>query len=194
MSFKIVILTLLFVTIGGCSSISFTKLDFPQRNLTEYVFPVPVEKAEEVVKNLEVHRLFKGSIDTYRITGYRLLDSIFSIPANKRDAIYWACAFDSSSLYYNKDGPIRYNSHFHIHLVSLKDSCTKVVVKAFDSYLYKPTYLGGKGLVHGDLAYHSVQVEPTSIEEYQILLVIGDKLGMRDKMPALILPNSPKRE
>jgi hypothetical protein len=46
---------------------------------------------------------------------------------------------------------------------------------------------------HAPGFYNNYNVEPSTIEEYKILLVIGEKLGIREKMPNLIWPERPKK-
>jgi hypothetical protein len=195
--FTIIGVLLVIILLYICNSrdpIKYTKLKLPERNPTEYIFPVSIDTIEKVIKTeINVYKAYRASTVTAQIKYYYGVDTIFKNPSNIHDVIYWHCFIDSSKVYYNSDEPVMFIAHFHIHLISLNDTSTKVIVNTIDTGLYKPTFLGSMGMVHGKYAYHFIPVEPTSVEEYEILLAIGEKLRLKNKMPTLILPEPPKK-
>jgi len=78
-----------------------------------------------------------------------------------------------SRLYYSKDKPLRYRTAFIIELSTINDVSTKVSIIAEDAKVLNGISSYG---AHGAVA-RETKVEPTSIEEYSILLFIADKLG-----------------
>ncbi len=72
---------------------------------------------------------------------------------------------------------------FHLHLTRLDQLRTRVEVLTLEPYVICGSY---PSLVHGPLG-RFVDVPPTSIEEYRLLLAIGRGLGVKD-MPPLRLP------
>lgn len=57
-------------------------------------------------------------------------------------------------------------------------------------YTLKPTIdVHVRSLIqHSPGFFNTYNVEPSTIEEYKILLAIGEALGIKEEMPPLILP------
>ena len=126
-----------------------------------------------------VPRLFwKGDADA-------LTKNILTKPGNEDDAyLYDADAAFESQVYFKDGQPLFFEADFHIHLIEVSPQRTRVEIST-----YNPTVSvavderwspHGPGLIR-------VAVEPTTVEEYQILLRIGDKLGTKD-MPSIATP------
>ena len=87
---------------------------------------------------------------------------------------YWL-----SKLYYSKGKPLEYRTAFIIKLTKINNDSTRISIEA-----EQPKVINGIiGLgAHGPIARETI-VEPTTIEEYSILLFIADKLGDRTLLP-----------
>jgi hypothetical protein len=77
-----------------------------------------------------------------------------------------------------------YNADFFVHLFPKGTKHTRVVINT-----YKPSVILGSEFSFGHAweRYVYVDVKPTTIEEYMILLQLGSCLGIKD-MPPLLLP------
>jgi hypothetical protein len=88
------------------------------------------------------------------------------------------------SVVYFKDGtPLTYYADFQIHLTPINADHTRVDIITRDSHVRAGTEwhpVAQAGIF--------VDVAPTSVEEYQILLDIGKQLGVKS-MPMLITPD-----
>ena len=80
-----------------------------------------------------------------------------------------------------------YEAWFYLHLESIDETHTKLTITTFE-----PMLIVGRDLLpsppHFGRGYKKMTVEPSTIEEYEILLKIGNLVGEKD-MPPLILPN-----
>lgn len=121
--------------------------------------------------------------------GDALSKNILTKPGNENDAyIYGGDTPVGESQVYYKDGqPLIYNADFHIHISSLGAHKTRVEIFTYDSSVVTGVDLSWSP--HGS-SFISVKVDPTTIEEYQILLGIGDQLGTKN-MPPLVTPGPP---
>jgi len=110
---------------------------------------------------------------------------IFADPENKNDLYLHAFGeFVGPSPIYSGGGkPLKYRSEFQLHLTDAGHNRTKVSV-----ITHKPTVFNGSKCcgLHGYVS-NDVPVEPTTIEEYKILLFIGSILGTKN-MPPLRMP------
>jgi hypothetical protein len=98
---------------------------------------------------------------------------------------FFGDVIDPSAVYFGGGKPLRYRAEFQLHLTALDDKSTKVLV-----ITHNPTVINGSvccGL-HGYKS-NDVAVEPTTVEEYRILMFIGRILGVSG-MPPLRLPES----
>jgi hypothetical protein len=110
----------------------------------------------------------------------------FTKPGNENDAyIFGGDTPVGESQVYFKDGqPLIYYANFHIHLTVVSPQKTRVEIFTDDSSL--AAGLDKSWSPHGP-ALIFVKVDPTTIEQYQILLGIGEQLGTKD-MPQLVTP------
>ena len=90
-----------------------------------------------------------------------------------------------SKLYFSKGKPLEYRTAFIIKLTNINKDLTNIFIEAEE-----PKVINGiLGLgAHGPIARETI-VDPTSIEEYSILLFIADKLGDKSLLP-LKLPTN----
>jgi hypothetical protein len=86
-----------------------------------------------------------------------------------------------------KGGSLDYWAWFYLHLESIDNTNTKVTITTFE-----PEVIVGRELLpsppHFVRRDKTLTVEPSTIEEYEILLKIGNLVGEKN-MPSLILPN-----
>ena len=85
----------------------------------------------------------------------------------------------NSKLYFSKKKPLKYRTAFIIKLTKINDDSTKLFIEAEAPKVINGTI--GLG-AHGPIARETA-VEPTTIEEYSILLFIADKLGDKSLIP-----------
>lgn len=177
-----------------------------QPNPTSYVFPVPLPKLREQIlyglrHGWERRAKFFGDLgfviiqrrDTiepvylsFETSEYPVFGKeVFKDPHNSND-LYLSCnSVISSRTYFALDDPLPYEVAFHIHFVPVGNDSTKVTVMAINPGVLKGVAGWGP---HG-LYSMQISVEPTTIEEYTILLYIGFLLE-EDSMPPLRLPDS----
>jgi hypothetical protein len=169
-----------------------------QKNPTSYVFPGRVpEVREKILTAFEDFpfmrefgsfvspnsQSFMFSVRTKEEHGE--YEPIFASPENRND-IYlhsWGEPIDPSEVYFGGGKPLRYRAEFQLHLTATDNTNTQISV-----ITHKPSVINGSvccGL-HGYKS-NDVAVEPTTIEEYRILLFVGRILGVTD-MPPLRLP------
>lgn len=110
---------------------------------------------------------------------------IFLKPENKNDIFL---ASDGSRIispvYSAAEKKLGFRTDFHIHLEAQNGSKTIVTISPVNPMVFKG--YGGLGL-HGKILKKEFPVEPTTIEEYQLLRYIGLVLGEKD-MPKVLLP------
>lgn len=175
-------------------------LKLRQKNPTAYIFPAGTdsikrilkELKKEIGKELNQHNLigteliFIGS-DSLSQYNQRVCDLIsLKTYENRNDAVFYYYS-ESSPLFTSKECIITYQASFHIHLDSLDTDRTQVrIITLNPEILVKIITL----FDHAPGFYNHYSVEPTTIEEYKILKLIGKKLNVDGKMPALILPDN----
>jgi hypothetical protein len=123
--------------------------------------------------------LWKGDADA-------LADNVLTKPGNDNDAYLYGGVSPAgeSQIYFKDHRPLVYFADFHIHLTSISSRKTRVEIFTFGSRVV--TGLDKGWSPHGP-AYIFVDVFPTTVEEYQILLGIGDQLRVTN-MPPLEVP------
>lgn len=92
-----------------------------------------------------------------------------------------------SPVYVSRGQALPYRAAFHIHLVPVTESRTRVEIRAVRPQVLvgrKPQLNVHAGPILADIWVH---VEPTTVEEYRVLLRIGEALGARN-MPPVSVP------
>jgi hypothetical protein len=117
--------------------------------------------------------------------GCALCQGVFDKPENRNDACLFGGAhpFGRSKVYFKNGLPLLYFADFHIHLTATSASKTRIEIFTNNPWV-------SAGLDESSLlgpAYIAVDVKPTTIEEYEILLKIGEQLGVKG-MPRLVVP------
>ncbi|MGA3266720.1 MAG: hypothetical protein ABSE16_07855 [Verrucomicrobiota bacterium] len=122
---------------------------------------------------------FKGDADA-------LSKNLLTKAGNENDAyLFGSTSPVSESQVYFKDGqPLIYYADFHIHLTALGAKKCSVDIFTYDSSVVAG--VDESWSPHGP-SFIFVEVPPTTIEQYQILLGIGQQLGVTN-MPPLVVP------
>jgi len=147
----------------------------PRRNPTSYVFKVSDQEAHQgVVRALGHYDWRRMGLDDWSAE-----DRTFHL-RNFHDPI------GKSPVYFAKGEPLDFLAEFRIDIVRRGPLESEVSVSVL-----RPEVINGKQFGFGScgpgFANRYVPVEPTSIEEYEILLKIGAALQEKG-MPELILP------
>ena len=192
------------ITLIVCSScIGFRKVHFKEKNPTSYIFSVPLSKLKEIIiHDFEIHR--SKNIDEYvsvqeisnkswdvltigESNMYSKSENIFINENNKFDLIIIPTpnpTVSYSKVYKKFWKPMEYSAQFQLHFIFITDTETKIeIITHNPEVLYWGFNFFGSG--HGYVKCKTV--EPTTIEEYEILLRIGKLVGEKD-MPSLLLP------
>ncbi|HEX2868064.1 MAG TPA: hypothetical protein VHO03_13545 [Ignavibacteriales bacterium] len=188
-------ITALYFLVKG-KEISYRKLTLHQKNPTSYVFNYDVKRMWDTIKS--VQNDFDRELDNTRPISLTLhyigtdlftVDSvIFVKPENRHDFVLFSF-HEEYKLYSSAEGRVSYSATFHIHLDSLERNKTRVTIFT----LYSTIFVDVNSIIqHAPGAYNYYPVEPTTIEEYQILRAIGKKMGIIQTMPELILPDRGK--
>lgn len=124
---------------------------------------------------------FKGDADA-------LSKNLLTKAGNENDAyLFGSTSPVSESQVYFKDGqPLIYYADFHIHLTALGVKKTRVEIFTGESSVVAG--VDESWSPHGP-SFIYVEVPPTTVEQYQILLGIGEQLGTKG-MPPLITPGT----
>jgi len=122
---------------------------------------------------------FKGDADA-------LSKNLLTKPGNENDAYLFGStsSVGESQVYLKDDYPLIYYADFHIHLAPVGPTKTSVEIFTYDSSVVAG--LDESWSPHGP-SFIYVEVPPTTIEQYQILLGIGQQLGVTN-MPSLVVP------
>jgi hypothetical protein len=159
-----------------------------RKNPTEYIFNIP--RTELYYTLIEKFGIIGLSVHTLRdklIIPQKITD-LLSKPKNGYDIFLGSTVIDcKSKVYKRKDNEfLEYHVSFYLHLEMVSSSQTKVSITSIDPHII----VGRELLPYPPFMVRRDKtqlVEPSTIEEYQILLEIGNLTGERD-MPLLVLP------
>lgn len=172
-----------------------------EKNPTSYEFARPMSELKKEVINAfdsekinpltnEFHSSFSNTSFFFVVESKEdpsFSKHIFQKPENSNDLYLhsFGTPINSSYVYFGGGKPLRYRAEFQLHLTALGPDRTRVSV-----ITHKPTVINGSKCcgLHGYVS-NDVPVEPTTIEEYKILLFLGRLLGTQD-MPSLRLPEA----
>ena len=97
----------------------------------------------------------------------------------------WNASEEDSKIYYNWWGKLKLIPSYHIILDSLSHNQTKITILSF------PKVKAGSNFSFNHLlpyvTYRKVSVKPSSIEEYEIIRMIGERSGEKN-MPLTLFP------
>lgn len=184
------------------SNIGFRVKHLEEKNPISYVFHTPYDQLKEIIrcdfskdrsKDTDDHKSIQeiGSKqwnvnDEISLYLLYLGDSLTEKPENKLD-LYLTPSGDRtvcySKVYKNFWRFLEYFAEFQLHFEPINENETKITV-----ITHAPEVLYfSSPVVSGHAYVNFKKVEPTTIEEYEILLRIGKLVGEQD-MPTLKLP------
>ena len=184
-----ILMVLLLNIIMSCVSSNKDSIILSVKNPTSHVYNFNVDSIKNIIKqNFSNYQYYKLSLaDKSR----PLTFNIFRDSSNKNDFVleefinFHNC---TSKVYIKKNGtPYIYCAIYHIHLQNISKNQTRVSV-----FVKDPNVLKGLSrlptLPHFSKEWVYLPVKSTTVEEYEILLIIGNALGGKD-MPPLKIPN-----
>lgn len=171
----------------SCTEPDYQEVNLSEKNLTTYTYNFSMEAVKASIvaqfQNYNYRKMGLYYTDNFYPDSLRL----FEQPGNKDD--FCLSTYDDpigkSYLYFIDGKSLDYIASFHLHVSQLDSLRTKVEVKTLKSKI-----ITGKKLIpniHGVRPFNYKEIEPSTIEEYEILLLIGKKLGQED-MPELKKP------
>jgi hypothetical protein len=185
---NVLLLLACFVTTFASCQNKMIKLDMIHKNPVEYVFNSP---KDSLYKAMTKEHGFLG-LSVMTIKDKKIMPSeiaeLFLKPNNAYDIFLWSIGvYGKSKIYMKKNGSFfDYWVSFYLHLEKTDDNHTKISIKTIE-----PKIITGKELLpsppHMVRKDKTMQVESSTIEEYEILLEIGRVMGEKN-MPALSLP------
>lgn len=178
----------LFQALFSCSN-NPQKIKLTCINKTEYNYNFSVSEIKKVIYTCfskgQFYGLDLGSKENELIT------KIFNDPGCSNDFIleefstFNKC---TSKVYKKNNGEFHvYHGTYHIHLDSIGPKNTRVKINVLNSGVVYKTLL--PTLPHLQRVNKLEKTPPTTVEEYEILLIIGQELGVADKMPTLCIPD-----
>jgi len=182
---------ILFILFVSCNT-KFIALKMPVKNPTAFTFNANMSEVKKAIK-LNFSKLeFNDMILRFKENSNSFSEDIFKIEANKNDAYLYTNQHINSSLYFKDTIPLYYLTSFHLHIDSIDDNHTLVTINAIEPQIITGfEFLGLQGAFYRKPDIRLV--EPSTVEEYEILLRIGNALGEKG-MPAIIMPDKQKRE
>ncbi|MBP5557101.1 MAG: hypothetical protein J6X65_05295 [Bacteroidales bacterium] len=163
---------LLFITISVLTIGCYTKEKLLVPNPTSYVF----DAGSEDVRKAILTRV-EDSLDGYTVYAKEDYDNDILSKNIKNDALLRNHYDVKSKMFFRFGNPLPYFPEFIIHLDSISEKKTNVVVYTSDTTIV----VGGIGVPHFGYTWEK-KVSPSTIEEYEILLLIGQQLG-QEGMP-----------
>jgi hypothetical protein len=160
-------------------SITAKKLAIP--NPTSYVFNSPVNEIRAALKKKVVKCC--GSAIEFK-DDVLFSGELLKMPGNKNDAYIhnFHDPIGISDVYFADGKGLRYLCEFHLHIISISNGETRVEVIPLHAEVINGQTWWGNHLARANIY---VNVAPTSIEEYKILLELGAGLG-ETNMPVLV--------
>jgi hypothetical protein len=192
---QIIIFSVIILICGCDSKIDYIELRMPQKNPSTYIFEASIDTIKNVIRRNH-GKMPLMHIETATDSSLIWSGNVLTIPENKDDFyIYNILPVDTSIIFSNVEKPIPYSYSMHIHLVSASPERTLVTIKTIN-----PEICVGVKFPHNVIKFGVPEgsllksVSPSTIEEYMVLLVIGEALGVKDKMPPLLLPERPSKK
>lgn len=163
---------LLFITISVLTIGCYTKEKLLVPNPTSYVFDAGIEDVRKAILTR-----VEDSLDGYTVYAKEDYDNDILSKNIKNDALLRNHDDVKSKMFFRFGNPLPYFPEFIIHLDSISEKKTNVVVYTSDTTIV----VGGIGVPHFGYTWEK-KVSPSTIEEYEILLLIGQQLG-QEGMP-----------
>ena len=162
---------LLFITISVLTIGCYSKEHLQSPNPTSYVFDAGIEDVRKAITRVE------DSLDGNTVYAKEDYENDIFSKNIKNDALLVNICDVKSKMFFRFGKPLPYFPEFIIHLDSISEKKTNVVVYTSDTTIV----IGGIGVPHFGYTWEK-KVSPSTIEEYEILLLIGQQLG-QEGMP-----------
>ncbi len=162
---------LLFITISVLTIGCYSKEKLQSPNPTSYVFDAGIEDVRKAITRIE------DSLDGNTVYAKEDYENDIFSKNIKNDALLVNICDVKSKMFFRFGKPLPYFPEFIIHLDSISEKKTNVVVYTSDTTIV----IGGIGVPHFGYTWEK-KVSPSTIEEYEILLLIGQQLG-QEGMP-----------
>jgi len=163
---------LLFITISVLTIGCYSKEKLQSPNPTSYVFDAGIEDVRKAI----ITRV-EDSLDGYTVYDKEDHENDILSKNIKNDALLINHYDVKSKMFFRFGKPLPYSPEFIIHLDSISEKKTNVVVITSDTTVV----VGGIGFGHVGYTWEK-KVSPSTIEEYEILLLIGQQLS-QEGMP-----------
>ena len=162
---------LLFIIISVLTIGCYSKEKLQSPNPTSYVFDAGIEDVRKAITRVE------DSLDGNTVYAKEDYENDIFSKNIKNDALLVGICDVKSKMFFRFGKPLPYFPEFIIHLDSISEKKTNVVVYTSDTTIV----VGGIGVPHFGYTWEK-KVSPSTIEEYEILLLIGQQLG-QEGMP-----------
>jgi hypothetical protein len=186
--FIVLILLCLETTFVSCKN-KITKIELINKNPIEYIFKSSKDSLYKLITSqFNLKDLSLLTIER-RIIMPSEVSEMFSQQKNNLDIFLWSIGvYRKSKIYKEKGVFFDYWVSFYLHLEQIDQKHTKVNIITIE-----PKIIVGKewfpGPPHFVRNNKTIIVEPSTIEEYEILQEIGRLIGEQN-MPSLILPDA----
>lgn len=192
---KIIILLILSQLIVGCAS-STIQLKMDRRNPTSYIFKYPITQIFINIDNgLHNKYMWINITNKGEYLSHCFAYSLDSLYAKNYDYAFHLIPYESSQCFskeyvFPNNDSVRYSYRFLVLLTQISRESTLCEIITTESRLIVGETLVASclGRWKGDGQYFYQHVNPSSIEEYEVLLDIGKTLGCDKEMAPLILP------
>jgi hypothetical protein len=188
---NIIFLWVLLIFFVSCNNYYEIKLE--KKNPTVYCFNAnPQEVKKAAIRKFDNFK----DLDLVLKNEYKYqteINSILNKKGNENDLYletYGNCLI--SKVYFNDGKPSLFEVEFHVHLDSLSENMTQVTINTLRSEVLTGSKIGiSDNLVLGQP--NTEKVPPSTIEEYEILLAIGEELGQKGMPPCHYPPKNAKK-
>jgi hypothetical protein len=187
------VLVAISAVFAACGAPHVEQRTLPQSNPTQYDFGASVEAVHEAVDTLYIEQFDERPLNSFSIA--KADDELLTDEQRKRfmgpggadDRYLWFMhePMSLSPVYFFGGEPAPYIADLYLKIEALEDQLTRVSVEALDAHV-----LAGKTLLprhEFSRANIYLPVSSTTVEEYQLLLRIGEILG-QSGMSSLQLP------
>jgi hypothetical protein len=192
--FALVMIGLFLGTLGCAEQNRIEEKVLPIKNPVTYDFDASIGQVQAAIKQArgegwqDTQNAGNGGELIWKSDGNPFAKKIFDDPKNQNDAYLCGMgdAVGKSRVYFKDREALTYYADFQIHLTAISASKTRVQIVTFDSRVKAGSEWGP--FVRAGVF---LTVEPTTIEEYQLLLDIGKQMSQSD-MPQMFLPDPSK--
>jgi len=184
---RIILLIIAVLILQSCALTFTCKLD--RENPTSYIFNKDVEFIKETIKEKLGKKEFKRMSLCYNGKTYcnAVSGGILKSKSNINDFyLYSHTNIGRTKKYRSLFCHSKYEASFHIHIEYIEKDKTRITINTINPEI-KVGYEFKRGDGHGFIQPRYKEIKPTTIEEYELLLLIGKYLG-EENMPNLILP------